>query len=660
MKRILAFTLATLSNVAIADDVVINATKLDKSLTNLTQSVTVITEEDIKEKSYSDLTEVLRHSAGIEFKQAGGPGQFNYPMLRGFNSSSNLLIVIDGVKINKASSGNVGHLVGQIDPSNVEKIEILRGPQAALYGANSTAGVISITTKSGEVTEAYVGIEAGSLGWRKTYGSFRDSKKIDSGLLLLSLNHSNIDSDNVHPEEYYENTSRQIKLEYKSDLIQAGISYWETDNEFGYAELDEAYCCQTSATHWAFQTPDPHQFSATEDEVLSIYVKHTITKSLSQKIQLGSNHNAYTSQDLDDGLLGYQIAPYDNFQYGYDVNWDPIFYSQGAAVPITDSGSDEALKYRDKTIQVDYNLIYKTDTLAGLLGIESYKADAKQYGRYGELEGDADHDSIYLNGEYASIDTGFVIAVGLRHDNYEDWDQKTTGNIGLSYRFVSTTIFTNYGTSYKTPTLSNLLNPGYGDPDLGAEEGKTGELGLRQELFRGRLNWDATLWYTELEDVIFYDQGLLRLDGSGESGRYNNGDEQQTHGIELNASYDISTDLTLSGNYTYTDSHIKKVNADWERTPQIPNNKANLDLTYRVENIVTSAHAYYTGSRYRWAGDVEMKEYVRFDVSARIHLTDGLTVYTRIENLFDEEITEGLGYKQPGTYAIAGFDYNFQ
>ncbi len=144
-----SFAYQSQPKLAALDEVVVTGSKIPKKAVELTHSVSVINELEIDNQGFTDVTEILRKQVGVEFKQAGGPGQFNYLKLRGL-ATKNTLVVLDGVKINKPSRGDTGNLLSQLDPKTIESVEILRGPQATLYGANNSAGVIVITTKKGK------------------------------------------------------------------------------------------------------------------------------------------------------------------------------------------------------------------------------------------------------------------------------------------------------------------------------------------------------------------------------------------------------------------------------------------------------------------------------------------------------------------------------
>ena len=136
-------------------------------------------------------------------------------------------------------------------------------------------------------------------------------------------------------------------------------------------------------------------------------------------------------------------------------------------------------------------------------------------------------------------------------------------------------------------------------------------------------------------------------------------EEAKTSGVEFQAGYRDHETLRVDGNYTYTDSKIKAVGSDWQRAVQIARNKGNLGFTYEEGMLSLGLNAYYSGPRLRWAGDVEMEEYIRLDLSTKLRCENGVELSTRIENLTDEKIEEGLGYEEPGLYAIVGVGYRF-
>ncbi|MCV6591227.1 MAG: TonB-dependent receptor [Marinobacterium sp.] len=641
-----------------ADDLVITGTRIVKPAHHLTQPVTVINGETIRERGYNDFTEVLRSVPGIEFKQAGGPGQFNYIKMRGF-SSGNILFVLDGVILNEGSTGDVRSLIGQLDTTIIDKIEVLRGPQAALYGANSTAGVISITTRDGSERQINLGVQGGSLGWGKLKAGLNDSQALAGGTLRYAANLSTTDSNNVHAHEFFEDDTIQLKVSWDNDSLQSGISYFKTDNRFGYAELDEPYSALIDRSeHWSFQTPDPHQSSRTEKKVVSSWLRHTINERWQQGLRISKTDHLYNIGDKPDGLLGYARAPFDGFTFDVNQNYsadvDEIF-NKGDVIAIYDRTDEVNALYKGESRQLNYDLQYQSDRLKALIGAEYLRSEAAQSGSYGNLQGKASHRSLYLNGEYTVVGTDLVLAGGLRNDNHENWGSHITGSMGMSYRSV----FANIATSFKAPTLTHLYNLSYGNTSVQPEEGRTLELGFRQRLADGKGNWEATLWRTELDDVIFYDSSLERPNAPGRFGRYSNGDKQRTQGVELSGRYQLTDNIGLWGNYTFTDSDTRKNSADWLRTVQIASNKANLGMEYRQGRLDVNTQLSYSGPRLRWKGDIEMASWLRTDVSARYAVTDQLSLFGRVENLFDVDIEEGLGYEQPGVYGLVGVDYDF-
>ncbi len=637
------------------EEVVVTAGKIEKPVREMTHSVTVVGEEQIEAQSFTDVTEILRQQSGIEFKQVGGPGQFNYLKLRGLGSE-NVLIILDGVKINGASNGNTRNLLSQLSPDTIESIEIVRGPQASLYGANATAGVIVIKTKSGAKRDVNFGVEGGSLNWAKYIGSWRDSSQLGDGKLLYSANLSRTESDNIHKYEYFDDQSGQVKLAYEAARWQVGASWWKVDNDFGYAELDEA-SATTAANYWSFQTPDPDQHSETGQDTGTAYFDFHYTDRLKQSVRVGTTRTFYSIHDRADGLLGYQQALV-NIPANSTGNSTAV--PAGGVVPIYDTTTTTAAFYKDERDLAEYNLVYSGQIFSLLGGLDYEEQSAEQWGSYGTVNTEDSQWSMFVNGDLKLLEEKLILSVGVRQDDYESWGTHSTGNVGFAWQLSSAfNLYANYGTSFKPATMSQLFNPQYGVPTISPETGETAEIGLRSNWLQGDLTVEAAYWDTQLDDVIYFNGTAPNPRRPSGFGQYDNGAEGKTSGVEFKTAYQLTSALGLYGNYTYTDAQNRAVNGPWLRTVQIADNKANVGANYRFDRITLGANIYYSGPRLRWAGDLETAGYTRVDVSGRYQLTKGFTLFGRIENLLDRDYLDELGYAETGMYSIFGAEYKF-
>jgi len=636
------------------DEMVVTSTKMERKLENMTDSVTIINEEEIKVKGYTDTTEVLRLSPSVEFKQAGGPGQFSYPKMRGY-AQGQFLVLVNGMKVNESMSSGVGNFLGHLDTKLIESVEILRGPQSALYGSDTTAGVMSFTTIGGMPgTHFNVGAEYGSLDWKKGYGAFRGGTET----LDYAAGVAYTDSDGVHDEEFFKDFSPTFKLGWHPGAVDVELAYIYIKSEFQAAELnDPSEFLNSRDEYWRFQTPDPNAANEYDHHITTINLAHDISASFRQKLVLGWSEKESYRNDLDDGLLGYETAPFDNFEY------EDVTYNAGDAVPIYDDGTGEAYGYDNRNIMADYNLIWDSQlgsvgSNSTLFGLEYNYQEGGKWGRYGDVENDTDNYSFYINDQLLLLQEALVLSAGIRLDDHEIYGNKTTGKVGSAYNFKwGTTLFVNYGTSFRAPTFAQMYDPSYGSEDLDPESGWTVEGGLRQELADDRIDFEATYWYSELEDVIVFDYTVVNPRRDSGFGEYNNRDSQETSGVEVAFGARLTEHVNLEGNYTYTHSYSEK-DGERFRTVQIARNKGSLTLSYLTDRFNVGVTGYYSGPRLRWKGDVEMEEYFRVDVFGRFGLTDSLNLYGRVENLLDEDIEEGLGYEQPGIYGVVGLEWS--
>lgn len=558
------------------------------------------------------------------------------------------------MKINEGYSAGVGNFLGHLDTTMVESVEILRGPQSALYGSDTTAGVMSFETLSGKSgIEFNIGGEAGSLGWKKGYGAVRGGTETWD----YAVGAAYLDSDGVHDNEYYDNLTVNFKTGAHLGILDAELAYIYIDSEFQAAELNETNSFLSSLDeNWAFQTPDPNNANEYDHHIATLKLSHDIMESLRHKVVFGWFKKEHYRNDLDDGLLGYETAPFDDFSF------DSVNYNRGDAVPIYDDGNGVAYGYDHKNLMADYNLIWDSQLAdfgqnSILFGFEYMYQEGGKWGRYGDLKADTDNYSFYVNDQLLLLEDALILSAGPRWDDHSEFDNDTTGKVGAAYTFHNwgSTLFTNYGTSFRAPSFFNLFDAVYGNKDLTPETGWTVEVGLRQDMLDGRFNAEITYWNSKLDNVIVFDYTIPNPASSVGSGKYANRDSQETRGVEIVLGYDFTEQLNLSANYTYTHS-VSEEDGEYFCTVQIARNKGNLILTYKIDDYNVGLSGYYSGPRLRWKGDVEMDEYFRLDCFARYNLMDTVSMYTRVENLLDADIEEGLGYEQPGFYGVIGLE----
>ncbi len=640
-------------------EVTVTATKLDVSQADLPQASEVITNVDISDQAQTSVTDVLREEPGIQFQVGGAPGQFIYPRLRGFSDST--LYVFDGITMNTGGSGDVGYLLGQLDPSMVQSIQVLRGPHATTYGANTTSGVLDFTTLQGDHEEQDVSIEGGSLDWRKARFGVEDKTALGDGTWTYSLNGSWVDSGGMWPYEFTKNGTLVGRTTYQTGNIQFGGSFYLTDNDFQSAALVEPVDEAVPAPfYFAAQIPDPSNASTTKAGIVSLWFEQQLTTHLSQKLTVGGAGQDYDVADnpLPNGnLLGTYISPYNGWE-------DPSTYTTypaGAVVPFyqvpytyhTTNNNDEA----------DYNLRYRTDMVSALVGGTFLGQNYDEtYDGTGTKESQ-DTRSLYGNASLNLFDNRFHPELGARLDSYSEWKTKATYSVGAAYDLVrGLAVYANYGTSFTQPTLDELYDPIYGNKAVTPENADTVEAGLRGQLDNA-LTWAVTLWHSYVNNVITFDSAIPnpRILSGPPFGEYANLYAEKSQGVEAEMTYKITPHLVFNANYTRTDAYSTNpyTGSGWFLQIENARNMGNAGLTYTVAKFDVGTNFYLTDHRLDYSGFYWAPGYGRLDFFGRYHVTGHFDLYGRVQDATNADIIEILGYRNPKLYVVAGANYRF-
>jgi vitamin B12 transporter len=443
-----AAVFAAISPCAIAADtiapVTVTATRSAETADESLASVTVVDREEIERSQTASMGELLARQPGIEFTRNGGRGTSSSIFMRG-TESDHVLVLIDGVEVGSATSGTAS--LEDLPLANVERIEIVRGPRSSLYGSRAIGGVIQIFTREGEGGHASVGAgthdrRQGSAGYGARHGgtSFSINVSAEETDGIDARENDCLFCANEPDDDGYENQSVNARLSQDiTEAVAVSGRILATDSE---VEYDGSFQNRTES----------------EQRVYSGRFDARLTGNWSTRVQLSR------STDDSENFLDQQRA--NTFDTTRDaLNWQNEV-TLGASQIIT-------LGVDAESTSIDSNLNYEVD--------------------------ERDTTGIYAQHQWTG--RAWSTEFSLRGENYDDFEDPTTGSLALGYRFNdSVQAFASYGTAFRAPTFNELYFPGFGNPDLEPEESRTVEAGLR-----GRyqaMRWEATAYRTEIDELI--------------------------------------------------------------------------------------------------------------------------------------------------------------
>jgi vitamin B12 transporter len=591
-------------------EVVVTATRVPTAEREIGSSVTVITEEEIKAKGYTTAKEILKGTLGLDVVSTGGPGASTSVFLRGANSY-HTLVLIDGMEVGDPTQTQRQFDFANLTVDNIERIEVVRGPQSVLYGADAMGGVINIITKRWKKGPTfYVGAEGGSYYTaRQIAGLGASNDWIDFSLDCSHIHtegFSAADADLPGNEEddAWENFTVSSRLGIApTGWLDMGVSFRMHD---GRTDLDGG--------GWSYQ--DVEDYHVDKQEVfLRPHLKFTAFEGLWEQI-LAYGFTTHSKAFKDD--------PYGDSEYDgerHEVSWQHNLY------------------------------LHKTNTLT--LGFE-YEQEA--------MESTAmDPESAYTYSLFAQdqiklFDISFT-SVGVRWDHHQEFGDHATFRLAQAFVIdkTGTTIRGSVGSGFRAPSLYELYGPPFfgmpvGNINLNPEESVGWDVGVEQSLFDDRITLSVTYFHNEFDDLIKY------ISGQG----YVNIDDAETWGIESFIEFFPFKDLSAHVMYTYTHTD------DDEGLPLFrrPLHKAGLNVCYRFldERGTVNLDLLYVGERDDIANPpwptpsfrTELDDYVVVNLSGSFKVHKYVEVFARIENLFDQDYEEAFGYGTPGISAYGG------
>ena len=614
------------------DDIVVTAGLQPISITDVASSITVISREEIEQKQVLYLSELLRDVPGFAVSQAGGAGSQTQVRVRGAEAN-HLLVLIDGVRANDPSANDEFQYQFALT-SNIERIEIIRGPQSATWGSDAVAGVINIIRKKTVDSHFLSGnVEAGSFD---TFsggiegGYYGDALDISAAVSFLDTGGTNI-SRNGGEKDGAENITGNVSLQYDaSDAIRLGLSANLLDASSEYDDID----------YFATGLPvDADRLTETQQSFLS-------------------------------GTLNYE-PPQSHWSANLSVNWmdsDNDNFSDGNWTSAT---AAETLEFR---IRGGVSLGDKLNHRVGF-ALEREEVDFSQRGQ-ASLYGDPNQDQSYQANGYAleyvgKPMAGFTWTASARLDDYSDFDDARTWQLAASYQISAAhRLRGSVGTGSKTPTFTERY--GFfedlflGNPDLKPESSRGWEIGLESNWSDNRHQLQLAYFDQNLQDEI--DGFVFDPDTFLFTAR-NKDTDSKRRGIETIFDTRLGKALTLAASYTYTDAtekdgagqsveevrrpkHMGGITANYRFADERGNLNLNLQYNGSQQDIFFSPQTYTSEF-------IKLDAYTLLNLAASWKLTQSLELTGRVSNLLDEDYEEVLGFARPGRGVYAGLRGRF-
>lgn len=618
MICILLLPLAALAedNVEELKAIEITATRTSIEEENPASALTIITQEEIQQKQHMQVKDILREQLGLNIVTSGRLGGSSSVFMRGANSASTL-VMIDGVQVKSNTLGSFDFQHLQMD--NIERIEILRGPQSTLWGADAVGGVINIVTKRGKGKPRHsLTFEGGSFAtFKETLSSSGAFNSAD-----YSFTASRTDSDGFSSFNKDRGATEKDRYANTTFSTKAGYNFWDDARVELIARLTHA---KNHFDGFGFDLSE--NLSTSDTFYFAMPFQKSITEWWDAKINLNFN---YEKQDSID--LSFANSVITSRTYTVDFQNNIAFNKIFSAI-----------------FGFEYQITNGENTTApSIFGDPAFffELENKSQGYY--LQTNATFfDSLYLT-------------VGFRQDFNTRFDDKLTYKFEAAYKIktkaVNIKIRGAYSTGFRAPSINQLIFPdtGFGpvgNINLRPEESENREAGIEFSLFSDRLSFGSNYFNVDYIDLIDF------VSGTG----FQNIQNASSEGVESFIKWRIMDDLDVTVSHTWNNAVDDEDGSTLDRRPKnIFSTSLHFNWNKKLDSTVTV--------NYRSALDqatigtpfpsrVGGRTLVRAALSYQINKSLKLTA--RGENLLDKDYEEPFRFGTQGISGYGGFVYSF-
>ncbi|MGY3859294.1 TonB-dependent receptor domain-containing protein [Aeromonas intestinalis] len=585
------------------DTLVVTANRVEQPASTVLAPIMVIDRAEIESRQVQSLPDLLKTLPGVQITTLGGRGHASSLFIRGTNSNHSL-VLMNGRPIAAMVAGTPD--LSQIPLGNIERIEYIRGPRAAVYGANAIGGVINLisktSAKNGSETHLKGGVGSHGYGQGQVRTVQALGEKTDLNLLV---GYERTDGFDVIAGAQQPDRDGFDSLNGQFGLNHAFNEAWSADfNAQGYdnqTEMDDPYMSSDQSRVQAFQYDGGLKYQS---------------GALSSRLEASYGENKLKSWWESNGESSAEPIHTGLTRFSWINNWSGV---EGLSLTGGADWQQEQMKSDSRSYGQSFNAPDRDNI--GLFAVASYRWHAL----LGELSGRTDD-----NEQYGRHNT-WSAAAGL--------DINENHNVRLSY-----------GTAFKAPTFLDLYYPGYENPNLQPEESKNLELD-----FSGRYtawDWSINLYRNEI-------QNLISCQSASSSCKPDNTDAE-IRGVEVALGletgplrHDLSFDYTKTEDKNDGDQQLlrrAKQKASWLTQAQLGPVDLSTELLYVGKRDDKNFNSFP-------AERVVLGSYTLVNLGASYDVLPQLTLGGRIDNLFDRNYVPAYGYAAAGTEFKLTADY---
>ncbi len=606
------------------EPVVVTAGVVATPLSQTLSSVTVITRDQIEAQQTASVTDVLRQVPGLHIDQPGARGGISSVYLRGADPNFTV-VLIDGVKVNDPTNTRGGSVdVSTLSTDNIERIEIVRGPLSAVYGSDAMAGAIHIITRRGDARPIReVDISGGRFGYVRTHLHARGLL----GVMDYALSGSFL--DNGEPVEGSQFISKTLQANLGVPLSATMDLRWM----LRYADIDrETFPDDSGGPRFAVRRAVEER--ATQEWTLGIAVAHEPLPWWTSTLQVGIYNR---QEDVDSpGVapgrrdpVGIPPSVVENSLMRYELTLRHVV-SVATGVRLG-AGAHLQIENGSSRGRLD---------VGGFLVPTRFDLSRHIWAPFVEVE--------------FSLLPGLRVQGGVRVDLPDGFDPEASPRVGVSYTLeaTGTTLSATWGEGFKLPGFFSLGNPLVGNPLLVPETSRGVEAGVTQVLWKNRVTLQVTSFYNTFRHLIDFEEGPPP--------RLVNRSEVVTTGVEMSLHVQPWPWLGLTSHLTYVETDIKGTDEALRNRPRW---RGGLTVHWRPRpGLGVNLQALVVGQALDSAiptGDRELDAYARVDLAVTWALSETWQVFVSVDNLFDADSEEVVGFPAPGIAPRGGVQARF-